>query len=396
MADNADTHENTATVAEPVVKTGGEHTSSFDELELQYETDKEGQRVKRAEARAAKKEAEAKSAESDSKETKKPETVTKADAKDASESKDKAPDKETAKVRNYKVSVNGKSIDLPSDVPIEVKVNGQAEKVTVQELINNYAGKTDWTRKYTDLDREKKSLESNLKKFQTESKQLQASVDQLYDLAVTEKKPMEAIMYLAEAMGGNPVDTWKTLKAQILSAYKDAAPLSDEEIKAIDEREELEYHRRRDQASKAKADEATIKQALETRVNKQLERTGVPMPEFVKAYDELKAAGVKDLNPEVVGDYLAQLKTFNGVKEVVSGLGITDAAKAESVRKQLMEVTQKFPDVTTEMLKEIALEVYATTKKRDGVVSKVTKRDAAATKPRTMEPQREMVSFDEL
>ena len=64
-------------------------------------------------------------------------------------------DKKGGKLRIRMADGDLYNIDSQSTMP--VKIDGKVEEVPVQELINNYSGKTAWDKKFTEIGKEKKT-----------------------------------------------------------------------------------------------------------------------------------------------------------------------------------------------------------------------------------------------
>ena len=67
--------------------------------------------------------------------------------------------KEKKDVKNLRMKMGEELFNVASDATFKVKVDGKSEEVPLQELINNYSGKTAWDKKFTEIGKEKKEVQ---------------------------------------------------------------------------------------------------------------------------------------------------------------------------------------------------------------------------------------------
>ncbi len=307
---------------EPVVRTGSSgEPVSFDEMEAIME---------RKPAPAAGDKAPPKKPEPKTPPKKKPEGKgddTETEEEDAETStddvktkgqKESSDDKAKPKTKNFKVKVKvgdeDKEIDLPANTTFEVKVGGKAEQVDLQTALNEYSGKTDWSRKYQTLDTERKS-------FEGERRELQSAIDTLHDLAITQKKPTDAITYLADLLGGDGVKVVKEMQAQMFKAFEELSKLTPEERRVRDAEERAAVAEGRISSQEKIRSQKAEQEAVTKRVEDIKTKHNMTDERFGEIYKTLKATvPAEELTPELIGEVHQRWLQMDDVDTIVGEL----------------------------------------------------------------------------
>lgn len=364
---------------EPIVKQGGSAAISDDEIE-----------VLSSEPTADKKETVKKELKAKSKEpgSESGSDTAKKDIKDAG--KDNAEGQQVS-LKTLKIKNGDTDLDLREDAIVPVKIDGKVTQVPIKDLLAEFSGKTDWTRKYQDLHNDKT-------KFYTERDTITGRINDFYRLSVEEKNPRMAIELLAESMGADPQEVWQNLMAPIKEAMKNAPQLSPEELAANETKEELEYYRRRDALRKADTEKARENESLISRIKETQAKHSMNPEQFKQCYDDMvqeaKRSGFdeKNLTPEMVGEYFQIVDRRSKVQGFVLET-YKDSDKQTEIEAQLYETWQKNPEFSLDDLKDIASEVFGSPKaKAARLVERVKE---TKTKEKVL-PQNEPLSWDDL
>ncbi len=394
-------NEPTTTAAEPIVSTGGSGGVSFDDLEAvqsapstkgdkksspkasvdEYESSekptKKDAKPEADEDEAADEEVEVVDEAEDEGKEKKPEP------KDA-----KAKEKPQAKAKTIKVKAGDKDVELAADTPFEVTIDGKAQKVPLQELLSNYSGKVVYDKKFGELDKERKS-------FQAERTSIQGAVDKFFDLGFKQGDPRAAVEFLAESTGQDPIKVWNEWETAIEKGLEELQALSPEERKARKVETENEYLRKRDESRRA--DEAKTKEraTLQSRVEKVRETHNIPEAEFVRLYKEIKASGKVDpkfLDPELVGDYYAELQAINGLKGLLQEAN-PDLENQDQIIGEL-RTHMRAKNFTVEDMRDVIAEVYGS--KKSKALLKKLKKTAPVNTARSARRTEDPLNFDDI
>ena len=295
------------------------------------------------------------------------------------------------KAKTFKIKNGDADMDLREDAMVPVKVDGKVTQVPLKDLLSEFSGKTDWTRKYQDLSNEKKT-------FYDERDTITNRVNEFYRLSVDEKNPRLAIDFLAEAMGADPHEVWTNLMAPIKEAMKNAPQLSPEEIAVNETKEELDYYRRKEELRKTEGAKARENEGLLSRIKDTQEKLAMSSEQFKKSYDDLVAEAkrsgfdVNNLTPEMVGEYHQILDRRSKIQEYVVE-AYADSEKQSDIEVQLYDTWAKNPEFSLDDIKDIAREVYGSSKSKS---SRLVER-VKETKPKpAARPQNEPLSWDDL
>jgi len=328
------------------------------------------------------------------KEKAKKELAENVDKKERQEKDDKSESKKAAKeVEAEQQAQKIKTLKLKNgDTDLEISEEAIVVNVPVKDLLSNYSGKTEWTKRFNELHNERTQ-------FYTERDTLQGRINEFYRLSVEEKSPRVAIDFLADAMGADPQEVWANLIGPVKEAMKNAPNLSPEEIAAQEREEELAYYKRREEMRKSESQKAAEKQSLLSRIEETQTKYGMTPQQFKQSYDEMiaeaKRSGVDEstLTPEHVGQYYQILDRRQKVGGFVAETW-KDSEKAPEIEKQLYDTWQRNPEFTIEDLKDIAIEVFGAPKSKAAKVAERVRETQKTT--RKVSPQHEPLSWEEL
>jgi hypothetical protein len=391
---------------EPIEKTGSTSDStSFDELEdvvsapkpQRKAIDNSESKVKTKEPGEGKDKPSKKASEKDDQndnEEESNEVDDKQKQNDKSKEKSKEDsEKESSKLKSKSIKAkNGdQTIDLRSDAQFEVTVDGQKQSVTAQELLNEYSGKTNWNKKYQELDSERKS-------FETSKVELESGINNWVEL--TKSDPVAAIEYACEISGVDSRQMIQSIRAQFKQAFEEYATLTPEERKEREIIDERDYYKTK--AEKIEADRANQRATseLDKRVKATIAEYGLDNPTYVSRYEELKqlqAQGVLkgELTPELVGKYHQQIGRYDSVGKILEETSpeLEDKKAAASL---LSDLWDKDPSLTPTDIRKIAVEVYGSdaAKRLSKKLKKSSPMQPTASRPRTQ--SNEPLFFDDL
>jgi hypothetical protein len=281
---------NTEVVAEPTVTVGSGETATFDSIDAAM-----NQTAPKAER--AKPEPKAKAEKAPAKETDKPKAKAKEEAEDdgeeaeAEETDDSEgeeaakPAQGAAKAKIYKVKSGDKDVEISSDTAFKVPVDGKKEDVPLQELIDNYSGKVNYDRKFSELDRDKKT-------FQTEKQGLHEFANKL--VAKAGENPERAFDFAAHMAGKDPVE-FKTAilndQIRMLTPYFE---LDENGRKEFLRETVLRWREEKLSLTEAEEKEKSAADASKAELSQALDKYGISQGD----YDDVKAFAKESLKKE--------------------------------------------------------------------------------------------------
>jgi hypothetical protein len=252
--------------------------------------------------------------------------------------------KESKKLR---VRMGDELYNIDSDATFKVKVDGENQEVTAQELINNYSGKVAWDKKFTEIGKEKKTLEFEKVNLTKQKETLSTHLkNALAPLEAQEGNPLDSLMYLVEMSGKDPYNAYRRVMEANLDELGKLLDMTETE-------RELYFHKKKDQLydgiakkrQEREQEEQTFNQVRQ-KVDSLRQTYSVSEEQFVEASEELESIyessglNVNDLNYEAVVDY-ASLKPHIAV---VKGL-------VEPYQENISEA--KYGDVVAELSRKL-------------------------------------------
>jgi hypothetical protein len=236
---------------------------------------------------------------------------------------DKEEKKESKKLR---LRMGDDLFNVDSNATFKVKVDGELQDVPVQELINNFSGKTAWDKKFTELGNEKKQVAFEKQQIEKKNTQLLEHINRaLTPIKDAEKNPMDALMYLVEISGEDPYTAYRRLMEANLEEVQTLLDMETETER------ELYFHKKKDELINNVNAKRAERQKEEVAFNQERKRIddlranfNVTEDEFIESAEELeevfRVQGLdkKDLTNETIVDYASLRPHIAKVKELVA------------------------------------------------------------------------------
>lgn len=215
--------------------------------------------------------------------------------------------------------------NVDSDASFKVKVDGKTEDVPLQELINNYSGKTAWDKKFTEIGKEKKVLEAEKLQITKQSELLREHVTKaLAPLKAKDGNPLDSLLYLVEMSGEDPYNAYRRIMEANLEEIGTLMDMSEVE-------RELYFHKKKDELytnvakkRQAKVQEEEVFNQTVQKVDSLRQSLNVTEDQYVEASEELEEiyedAGldVNELTHEAIVDYASLKPHIAVVKELIA------------------------------------------------------------------------------
>ena len=249
------------------------------------------------------------------------------DSEEEEEVEEKKEDKKEEDKKDSKklrMRMGNELFNVESTASFKVKVDGETQEVPLQELINNYSGKTAWDKKFTELGKEKKVLEYETSKI---TKQKEFLDNHLYNaiapLKDPNKNPLDSLLYLVEMSGEDPYNAYRRIMEANLDELGGLLDMTEIE-------RELYFHKKKDELHSNVAKKRTENYKKEEAFNQTLNKVNslrqsfnVSEEAFVDASEELesiyKGSGldVNDITDETIVDYASLKPHIEKVKGLV-------------------------------------------------------------------------------
>lgn len=290
---------------------------SFDELDEVLAKKSSKKETKKEEAKEGDK--KSKDLTSDTDKGKKPEPK-----KEAKEEIDK-PEEQVKPRKTYKAKYNENEYDLDEDAVVTVKVNGQDVEVPIKELTSNYSGKTAWDKKFTELDKTRKSTLAQEAKLKQTSEMIKA----IYE----EKDPNIKMYKMAQIAGVDPIDFRNKFFNENINLLEKYYAMSEDERKADALAFEAQVHKHRADTLEQSQKEQQEYLSLQQKTDQLRASHQISEKEFVETHDaileklqlEYAKTGKADkslLTPENIVDAILANRMYSQGLEKFKSLGL--------------------------------------------------------------------------
>ena len=214
----------------------------------------------------------------------------KEEEKEEVEAKEEEDKEEKKSAKNLRMRMGEELYNVDANATFKVKVDGEQVEVPLQELINNYSGKTAWDKKFTEIGKEKKYIEAEKKGLVEYKSKVEGHVKAVNEiLSSKDKNPMDALLYLVEMSGQDPYNAYKRMMEANLEELDNLLNMTEVE-------RELYFHKKKDElySSVTKKREESMKKELAfnqvlQKIDNLRKSYNVSEDEFVDASEELEA-----------------------------------------------------------------------------------------------------------
>lgn len=310
---------------------------------------------------------------------------------------------ERKEVKKLRMRMGEELFNVDSDASFKVKVDGKNEDVPLQELINNYSGKTAWDKKFTEIGKEKKNLEFESNKL---LKQKEFLDNHLYNAIIPlkdpNKNPIDSLLYLVEMSGEDPYNAYRRIMEANLEELGGLLDMTELE-------RELYFHKKKDElhgnAQKKRNDSIQKEQAFNQVLNKvdQLRQAfNVSEEAFVDASEELESIyngsglNANNITDEAVVDYASLKPHIAVVKKLVAPYeeNISESKYGDVVAELARNLRNEDLDEAT--IKQILARNFSVEEDVKELNSKVYNKSAKAPVKKTLkEDSKSFESFDD-
>lgn len=238
------------------------------------------------------------------------------------ELKEKEDKKDTKKLR---MRMGEELFNVDPDASFKVKVDGENVDVPLQELINNYSGKTAWDKKFTDLGKDKKAFESQVNEFKSKISEIDKNLHQvLAPLKQKDGNPLDSLLYLVEMAGEDPYNAYRRIMEANLEELGNLYDMSEIERELYFRNKKDELHtnvakKRYEKAQKEEVFNQTVQQVDSLR-----QAFNVTEEQYVEASDELEnifeeaKLDVNNITHESIVEYASLKPHIAVVKELIT------------------------------------------------------------------------------
>ena len=399
------TENQDSTNQDSISKAGGETPVSFDEFEAIEKSERAAKRIaakEKVESEQAEKEIK-KESKTDKKEIKKAEKQAKTDEKGGenetegqlpkTQAQDKAEDQEVIEeIKKIVATHNDSRFEVPATAEIQVKIDGEDQTATVQDLINSFSGHKAVERRFTEL-RDQKNV------FLKDKRAIDSALTQINSLANTD--PDSELRQLATLAGIDGEKFLVETKTKIADELEKMASMSPEERKAYEANAEADRYRKQLEYERNQMKKQQENLELQKKIQDVQSQHSIDDDTFDTVAEELlnlqKAGKIQQkVTPELVANVIIDDRRYDLAREVIKEVNPGLASK-EHIVESLVNMQRQKPETTKEELLEEIQSTYGVNQRAQNLSKKVSKQQLEKTTAPEINPQNQDVwSFDQL
>ena len=244
---------------------------------------------------------------------------------------------------------------------IEVKVDGEIQKVPLQELKNNYAGKVAYDKKFSEINKERQEVTAERDSLEQEIQSINEYVNDL-GAKMRDVSMLEGLYEIASLNNIGPHQVKKAIIAELLPEINRMAELDPQQLELEFQRQELEYNKEMQQRDYEKMQ---ARQAEEERTRNEaalIESSGINNEEYVEAQQFLNARKDElgeEITPELTIQYAKFAKAEGRAVDIVSKFDNGNHAENEDIVNGTIDIILDYPHFTDEDINEVLASVYS-------------------------------------
>lgn len=266
---------------------------------------------------------------------------------------------------------------------IKVKVNGKEEEVSIEELKSNYSGKVAYDKKFTELDKERKS-------FIKEKTEIENYVNEFRNISQSQNM-VEATKFLGQITGKAPHDVVNELIDALAPEIERRYSLTEDELSLEQQKAETRYKQEQLETEKAKLEQEKSHNALQSKIEHEMSSHNIDSETWNKAIESLDSRLPKDevITPELVSEFVrferAETTSSSALKNFDNGKFLDN----QEVVKGLRDIAMENPDFSEQDLIDVLSESLNTQQKQQ-VEEKISKK--VSSKETTNTPEKTQIS----
>lgn len=267
--------------------------------------------------------------------------------------KEEAPEKDTETPENTEKESDKE--EKPAEEAYEVKINGETEKVSLQDLKNGYSGAKEVARRFTELDKERKS-------FYSEKQEVESYISE-FSSKMKNGDVVGAFSYFAQFAEVPPYMVKEQLIAALRPEIERRTQLTAEQLEGEVLKAQNEHLKTLNESETKRREKEQSHSDLQNQINSVREAHSITDDEWEAAFTALDKEVPKDqqITVDQVKDRVISDKAENTASEVLADFeGLPESAKTS-----LVDVILKNPDFDTSTLKEIVQESIEAAKKQE-------------------------------
>lgn len=240
------------------------------------------------------------------------------------------------------------------DKKFKVKVNGQFEEKTLEELKASYSHRASNDRERNEINKERQSFQKEKQQILGEREFMQKEVKDLresFSVSVDEymkngfniKNPLQALDTLLDKIGVDSYAFNRAVFEHNLPEYEKFFEMGDVERENYFTKKEIEFYKKKESTFAERTKQAQSEQERQATSLNLIKSAGLSVDDYNAHFDELEALGDDDLSVERVLEFAKVKPVFDKAGSIVAK---TSKAGDIALIRQVSELLLQFP--TTE------------------------------------------------
>ncbi len=296
-------------------------------------------------------------------------------------------------------------VDLSEAAEVDWKVDGKVEKVKLRELLDNYAGKTSYDRKFQELATQRKGFQEESTSFERSRERHKTLIQDMHK-ATSEGRVFEAVASMLEMTGlDSKVDAKKyvsELREALVKHAQALAGMTPEQRRIAELQEEQAHQTSKLTRLTQQREQEQAERAYHDRVTKAIDSVGSTPAEFVQTRDFMvdfykrQGQDPAQVTPEVIAQQIRDVRDFSLVKRAMESVD-PELSKNQQLWKWAVETFRANPKWTEDDVKEV-FQKSVGAKRSKAISQKIAKQPTAtiakaAIKGKTVSKQSDAEDF---
>ncbi len=240
-----------------------------------------------------------------------------------------------------------KEVSSQEESKYKVKVDGQEVEVPLQDLLNSYSGNKAVEKRFTELDKEKKSLQAQIKEIENFNNELASTM--------RDKGVLEGVLKLGEMNNIAPHLVKEALMKELLPEIIRLQELSEEQKQFEREKADLEYKTKVQASKLSKYEQEQANKELFSKINEVKASNSISDEEWTSTFSSLDSQLPKEqpITLDMVRDQILSNRAYSKAEVALKSFENGNYAKDSNVVSQLQNILLRNPDFDDADIKDI-------------------------------------------